>query len=226
MLPGSLVERLKRVGRETNHTLFNLIFTAFGLLAHRHSGRNDLLLLSADAGRTMHETEGMIGMFAHPLLVRAAFSSDPSFTTLLGQVRSEFTGAAAHPLPVAQLIERFAPDRNGRPPVLSQLFFDSLPDLPVTLNLQGIRAATYFPTAREKMRHDLEFYIRPVPDGLYCALWCSLEVFEPAAPDRMMQDFSVLLARIAENPDARVSALTEGIAPLSAGPVPQEVTWA
>ncbi len=211
VLPSTLVDRLKRTGGEANHTLFTSMFAAFGTLIHHYSGQDDILMLSAGAGRTMRETEGLIGMFAAPLLVRASFSTNPRFGELLEQVRASFMGALSHQLPVQQLLESFAMDGQRNSGVLSQVFFDSLPDIPMNIHLEGLDNAAYFPTDRERMRHDLELYIRPVPTGMYCALWCKRSLFGPSVPQRVMDDFTMLLERIADRPDERISALLQGI---------------
>jgi len=210
ILPSALVDRLKQAGGEANQTLFTSMFTAFGTLIHHYSAQDDIVLLSAGAGRTMRETEGLIGMFAAPLLVRANFSSDPPFSELLEQVRASFMGALSHPLPVQRLMESFGMNEQKGSGVLSQVFFDSLPDIPA-IQLKGLENAAYFPTDRERMRHDLELYIRYVPAGMYCALWCKRGLFGPSIPRRMMDDFTVLLGRIADRPDDRISALLRGI---------------
>lgn len=211
VLPAALIDRLKRSGGEANHTLFTSMFAAFGALIHHYSGQDDILMLSAGAGRTMRETESLIGMFAAPLLVRASFSADPRFRDLLGQVSESFKGALSHHLPVQSLMESYGMREERSSRGLSQVFFDSLPDIPPTINLAGVTNAAYFPTDRERMRHDLELYIRPVPTGMYCALWCSRSLFGPAVPRRMMDDFTTLLQRVSDQPDERISVLLQGI---------------
>jgi non-ribosomal peptide synthetase component F len=150
-------------------------------------------------------------MFADALVVRASFSADPRFTELLAQVRLSFMGALTHQLPVQQLMENLGENGHKGSQVLSQVFFDSLPDIPVNIQLKDLKSATYFPTDRERMRHDLELYIRPVPKGMYCALWCSRTLFDPSIARRMVDDFTMLLERIADNPDERISGLLQGI---------------
>jgi len=150
-------------------------------------------------------------MFAAPLLVRASFSSDPRFHDLLGQVRESFMGALSHHLPVQPLMESYGLRDQRSSRGLSQVFFDSLPDIPPTISLAGLAKAAYFPTDRERMRHDLELYIRHVPTGMYCALWCSRSLFGPSVPRRMMDDFATLLQRVADQPDERISVLLQGI---------------
>jgi acyl transferase domain-containing protein/acyl carrier protein len=211
VLPLALMDRLKRASGEASQTLFTLMFAAFGLLIHHYSGEDDILMLSAGAGRTMRETEGLIGMFATPLLVRARFSADPPFLALLEQVRSSFMGAASHHLPVQRLMESFGMSGQGNSRVLSQVFFDSLPEVPINLHLKGLENAAYFPTERERMRHDLELYTRPVPTGMYCAMWCNRSLFDSSIPQRMMEDFKLVLERIADKPADRIGALLQGI---------------
>jgi non-ribosomal peptide synthetase component F len=211
VLPQALIDRLKQSGRDANQTLFTLMFAAFGVLIHHYSGRDEILMLTAGSGRTMRETENLIGMFAGPLVVRASFTANPTFLDLLARIRESFLGAVAHVFPARRLMESMGIDAEGSSRSLSQVFFDSLPDVPVSLDLNGLESASYFPTERERMRHDLEFYTRPVPNGMYCALWCSRAIFDSSVPQRMMEDYKLLLERIADNPAESIGALLQGI---------------
>ena len=211
VLPAALADRLKQCGGESSHTLFTLLFTAFGMLVHHYSDRDEIFMISASAGRDMHQTENLIGMFAGPLLVRARFSPDLAFNVLVEQVHTAFLGALAHDLTVQQLLGIPGMDGPANSRNLSQVFFDSLPDVPLNLPIQGLERAEYFPTERERMRHDLEIYFRPVPQGVYCAVWCNRSLFEPSAPQKIVGDLILLLQRITDGPEARLCELLQGI---------------
>ncbi|ETX00693.1 MAG: hypothetical protein ETSY1_10315, partial [Candidatus Entotheonella factor] len=61
-LPFALCDALRAMSRQSGHTLFMTMFTAFVILLRRYSGQDDLSVGSGVANRRLRETEGLIGM--------------------------------------------------------------------------------------------------------------------------------------------------------------------
>ena len=55
-------------------------------LMHRYTGQDDVLVGTPISGRTRSETENLIGMFLNSVVLRATFTKDLNFRSLLKQV--------------------------------------------------------------------------------------------------------------------------------------------
>ncbi len=112
-LPEALAASLKGLAQQQGVTGFMLSLAALGVLLHRYChGQEDLLVMSPSAGRGRSELEGMIGLFAHPALLRLDLSGQPTFGGLLTRVRATVLEAFANAdVPFERLLEEMQPRR-------------------------------------------------------------------------------------------------------------------
>jgi non-ribosomal peptide synthetase component F len=64
------------------------LLAAFGVLLHRYSHQDDLVIGSPIANRNRREIESLIGFFVNTLAMRIDLSGNPTFEDLLRRVRS------------------------------------------------------------------------------------------------------------------------------------------
>ncbi len=132
VLDPGLVERLHRLGREHNATLFMVLLAGFKIVLSRLSGQDDVVVGIPIAGRTRSEVEGLIGYFLNNLVLRTDLSpaggkSPPSFVEVLVRVRETTLGAYAHQeVPVEKVQEEVAAQRDPATSPLFQVFFNML----------------------------------------------------------------------------------------------------
>jgi amino acid adenylation domain-containing protein len=114
---------LKALTRAHGATLFMTLLGAFQALLHRYTGQEDILVASPMIGRG-REAANLVGYFINPVVLRADFSGDPTFSSLLDQARQTALEAfehSAYPFPL--LIERLQPARDpSRPPLVQVVF--------------------------------------------------------------------------------------------------------
>ena len=60
-LPTPLAQQLKALGRQEQATLFMTLEASFAALLYRYTGQEDLLVGTPISGRTLSETENLIG---------------------------------------------------------------------------------------------------------------------------------------------------------------------
>jgi len=84
--PEHLWYGLRRLCLEEKTTLYMTLLAAFYTLLHRYTGRDDVIVGSPYANRSMFETDGLIGYLLNHLVLRTDLSGDPTFRELLRRV--------------------------------------------------------------------------------------------------------------------------------------------
>lgn len=112
-LDATTLSRLHHCCQQHNASLFMLLLSAFGLLLSRVTTQQDLIIGAPVAGRTLPETEPLLGCFINPLPLRLNMAGNPTFSTLLTQVRQVCLDAWAHQeMPFERLTELLRPERR------------------------------------------------------------------------------------------------------------------
>jgi amino acid adenylation domain-containing protein len=207
LLPLDLSNSLKTLSRNEDATLFMTLLAAFQMLLSRHSGQKDIAVGSPVAGRSMLETESLIGAFVNTLVLRGDLEGNPSFREFLGHVRETVLGAFSHQdLPFEKLVEKLNPERNVDRSPLFQVMFAlqntpgpdlALPGLSLTpLQLEGISS-----------KFDLSLDVEEQTDGLLVTFEYSTELFASGTIERMLGHFQNLLAAVVLDPQQRAGEL-------------------
>ena len=112
-LPAAVVACLRQAARREGATLYMLLLAGFAALLARYGGREDLLIGTPVANRSLQEIEGLIGFFVNTLALRVRLDGDPDLRRLLAAVRETVLGALAHQdLPFETLVEELRPGRD------------------------------------------------------------------------------------------------------------------
>jgi acyl carrier protein len=208
-LPAALLQELKALSRHEDATLYMTLLAAFSALLARTGGQTDVLVGSAVAGRSLAETEGLIGFFINMLPMRVDLSGNPRFRELLARVRDTALDAYTHQhLPFDKLVEELQPDRGrtGQAPLFQIAFGLQNAQTPETLELPGV-AVTALPPEHEVARYDLTVWARETGDGLDVLWTYSAELFEPATVANLHGRFEAVLRQVAERPGIHLDAL-------------------
>ena len=112
-LSKSLTEKLVKLARAENVTLFMVLLAVFQQLLVKLSGQNDIVIGTPVAGRKDRLTEKVIGFFVNTLVLRLDVSGDLNMKQLLMRTRDIVLQAYAHQdLPYEKLVEELNPIRN------------------------------------------------------------------------------------------------------------------
>lgn len=204
-LPQDLVAPLKSLGRKGKATLFMVLQASFMAFLHRYTCQDDILVGTPISGRMHGETEAMIGCFLNTIILRAQFSENLSFRSLLQQVRDRALGAYAHAdLPLKYLVSELAPERDpSRSPLFQVMFILHDPD--GVSEVSKVSGKHQLETGTSKF--DLTLFISETEQGLEGLIEYSTDLFEASTVRRMCESYGTLLEAIAHNPDQSVSAL-------------------
>jgi thioesterase domain-containing protein len=230
VLSPELSDRLLELSRHEGVTPFILLLAGLQAVLHRLAGIEDVLVGTPVSTRTRVDLETLIGNFANYLLLTTNFSGDPTFRELIARARTVATEAFAHQeLPLEMLAEEL--QRTGEShliPALQVLF---------VLREGVVEEVVQFPEIDLERIHvdlgaarvDLYLDLAVGRQGISGKLTYSLDMFEPATAERIVDRLRLLLARASEDPDRRVSELLTdadliqgtGAVPVSGGDLPE-----
>jgi non-ribosomal peptide synthetase component F len=73
-----------------------VLLAAYNVLLYRYSGKEDILVGTAVANRTVHETQDIMGLFMNMLVLRSKLNGEIKFLDLLQQVKDTALKGYAH----------------------------------------------------------------------------------------------------------------------------------
>ncbi len=208
ILQRGLSESLIAIGRREGATQFMTLLAAFQTLLHRYTGQTAISVGTPIAGRRQKETEVLIGFFVNTLVIRADLSADPSFRTLLKQVRELSLGAYAHQdLPFEKLVEELEPERSlAQSPLFQVMFvFENAPQ--ESLDGGDLKFENFMSEATTS-KFDLTLFMTQSGDRrLGGTIEYNTDLFERSRIKRMIEHFQTLLEGIAADPEQRASQI-------------------
>ncbi|MFJ2743702.1 amino acid adenylation domain-containing protein [Streptomyces sp. NPDC087440] len=200
-LPASVMNQVRELSRRTGTTPFMTLLAAYVALLHRYSRQEDIVVGVPVANRGQSQVEQLIGYFVNTLALRHDASGNPTFTELLGRVRTTALGAFAHQeVPFERLVEELRPERDlSRSPIFQVSFvYQNIP-VPefgtggLTLELMDVASST--------ARFDLELQVFEQGDELSGYFEYNTELFDDTTIDRMGAHLKTLLDAVLTDPD-------------------------
>ena len=204
-LPDELTESIRTLSRQENATLFTTLLAAFQTLLFRYSGQDDVVVGSPVAGRTMFETENLIGAFVNTLVLRGDLSGNPTFREVLDRVRQTVMSAFCHQdLPFERLVEELNPERRAnRSPLFQVMFsYQNMPEPELAAN------GTKFKTIRVNSvaaKFDLTLEVDENAEGISVSFEYAKDLFAAGTVDRMLGHFRNLLEAVVCDPESTIA---------------------
>lgn len=220
-LSEELTNRLKALAKAEKSTLYTLLLAAFQVLLHRYTSQEDILVGSPTSGRSKPEFSGIVGYFVNLVVLRTDLSGNPTFKTLLRQVRHTVLTALAHQdYPFPLLVERLQPNRDpSRSPIFQVSFALQKPqrvgeivelfapsEAGVKYDLGGLELEP-FEMAQQEGQFDLTLEMMEARETLFGAFRYNTDLFDSATIARMVGHFQNLLAAIVADPTQKLSDL-------------------
>ncbi|MBN1204185.1 MAG: amino acid adenylation domain-containing protein [Myxococcaceae bacterium] len=200
-----LAQRVRRLAKRENASLFIVLLAAFKVLLYRYSGQKDIVVGTPTAGRDRSELEAIVGNFVNMLVLRTRLEPGASFGDLVGRVRrGALEGYEHQELPFEKLVEALAPERDpSRHPIFQVIFaLNQRPERKVSFHAVE---TDWHPTPAETARVDLALELWDEPDGRVTgAIEYNIELFERASMERLRDHFLTLVESLVGAPEAAV----------------------
>ncbi|KPI17963.1 amino acid adenylation domain protein [Actinobacteria bacterium OV450] len=204
---------LAALARSARATPFMAVQAAFAALLTRLGAGTDLPLGCPVDGRDDEALTDLVGLFVNTLIVRADTSGDPTFTEVLGRVRTAALETYAHQeLPFESLVERLNPARSPARHPLFQVAVSAQRGEPRTPAFAGLRAeveAVRTDTAKFDLTLEVEELHDPAtgqPRGLALGLEYASDLFDGATARRLLDRLVHLIGAVVREPGVPLSA--------------------
>ncbi|MBO2450704.1 amino acid adenylation domain-containing protein [Actinomadura barringtoniae] len=201
------IEGARRLARDTGTSVFMVLHAAVAALLQQAGAGDDVALGSPIAGRADEDLAGLVGVFVNPLVLRADLSGDPTFAELLERIRATDLAAFSNAdVAFERVVERLAPERSlARGPlfqvmIVHQRLDDVRPALP------GVRAEPFLPETGG-VKFDLDLYFAEGDEEVEGFAAFATDLFDAATIEGLLARLGELLDRVANEPEARLSAL-------------------
>ncbi len=195
-MPCGLAQSLKDLGRREGATLFMVVLAGLFTLLKRYTGQDDIIIGTlSPSGRKQSAFQRCVGYFLNPVALRANLSGDPSFRSMLAQMREVTLGAISNDdVPLSMIAERLQvkPD-----PSRHSFFTVALSIAPDVAPLPPGWSMTYMDVESGGARWDLYIELSDRAEGLLGRAQYNPDLFTPAAMAETIEDFQRLLEKIA-----------------------------
>lgn len=207
-IPKAIADDLRELSQATGTTPFTIVLTALKILLFRYSGQEDILIGTPIANRQQPELENLMGCFINTLVLRSDLSGNPSFRTLLQQVRETVLEALAHQtLPFEKLVDELQIARN----------FTYAPLFQVMLVFQNAFSIEQIQLPHLQIEHDridnhtsqfdVTMHLVEAEVGLIGKLEYNTDLFDESTIERWLAHFQTLLSSIITDPDRAIATL-------------------
>jgi amino acid adenylation domain-containing protein len=189
---------LTTLAHASGATLFTVLFAAYVVMLHRHSGQDEILVGTPVRARNRPEVEDLIGPFINAVVLRAKLDPDMTFTELLQRLRDVTLDAFSHQDMPLELL-------GSRPPMVRAFFsFQDARTRPPALGGIPVTPVRMEPPSAA---NDMMLWMMETRTELFAMVNYSTELFDAATMDRFLRGFRVLLGAVARSPGTRLSDL-------------------
>ena len=209
-LPTDLYDAIKELGRREGVTPFMTLLAALDVLLMRYSGETDIVVGVGVANRRRQELESLIGFFVNTLALRTDLSGNPTFRSLLAQVRATTLDAYTNQdLPIERVFEELDLDRSLSHSPLFQmmLFFQNFPAEETRLPGLSMLPVEMDSVNSGTARTDLTLFANEGSDGLDLAFEYASDLFDRDTIAAFAGHFVSLMRAIVADPAQPIGEL-------------------
>jgi hypothetical protein len=197
-------DKLKKLNRQENSTLFQSLLAGFTALLHRYTDQQDIVVGTiSPSGRKRGEFQGLLGYFLNPVALRFNLANDPTFRDLLVQTRAVLSEAIVHDdIPIELLARELRPgaDYSHNPFVNVAISLQ-----PPTPPLDVPWTVTTMDVASGGSPWDLYVAFIDRPEGLMGRVQFNPDLFDAATIAQLLADLETLLGTLGTNATQRLS---------------------
>lgn len=207
-LPLDLSQALVALSEREGVSLFMLALSSWQLLLSRYSGQQRFNVGSPVAGRTVAETEALIGFFINTVVFSAQVEPALSFREFLYRLREQSLAAYEHQaLPFEMLVDRLQPERSLSHSPLFQVFLNVLNLPSASRDLPDLRIEDLTGEQQNySAKFDLTLYVQPQDEGIKLSMLYRSDCFTEQSIVKHLAQLETLLEQVVADLDRPLSA--------------------
>ncbi|NTX02061.1 non-ribosomal peptide synthetase, partial [Myxococcus sp. CA040A] len=206
-LSAPLVEKLRRLARSQDCTLFMVLLGGFAALVSRHSRDHDLTLGTPVSNRVDPKLDALVGFFTNTLALRVQVDVTRSGVELLRRVREASVAAFdRQAVPFDRIVEKLKPVRDLSTTPIFQLWFAFLELQLMESEHQGLKLES-LAVRTAAAEFDLSLSITLEGARLCCSFSYATDLFEREEVESLARRYERLLEGLAEDASVTVAAL-------------------
>jgi amino acid adenylation domain-containing protein len=209
-LPFALTEQISvsihAMARQEQSTIFTLLLSVMALTLGKLSGQSKVIIGSPVAGRTLQETDAMIGFLVNTMVLPVLLENQTSGIELINQVRKTVESALVdQELPFERLVEGLNIERSLAHTPVFQAMMIYQHQLAKKLDFPGITCEAQeirLPTAKT----DITLYIGPKTNDVFeGAIEYDADLFEQDTVKSWCKSFKNILEQFLEQPNRTIA---------------------
>lgn len=208
VLSAGLSEKLRRLSRSENASLFTVPLSVFGIQMSKYSGEDDLNIGMPVAFRPHTRLENIFGMFVNTVVVRLMYDHDLTLRKIIGRTSEAAMNAIAHQdLPFDNVVEIVNPERSSSANPLFQVGFAWQSNLRSSFELHNVEVESVKLGERSPI-FDITLYMWENGNVIEGELEYNSDLLREETVLQLKENYIHLLEKLVENPDVLLSGLS------------------
>jgi amino acid adenylation domain-containing protein len=202
-------EALKKIAAFKKTTLFTILISVYGLMLHRLSGQNTVVIGTAVSGRNIQESEDLIGFLINTVAIPLTINKNMETSALFEHAKHQVeVSLADQDLPFEKVIEELNLERSLSYTPLFQAMFAYQDNADIEINLPHLEITPEkisVPTAKT----DITLHFSNTKSGILMgAFEYDADLFAHTSVLQWADTLVHLLNQIAENPNKSINQLS------------------
>lgn len=200
-LPNKLAKALDKIVTEEQSSHYISLLSAFYVLLNRHTSQEDLLVCSPMGSREHKDVEQLIGYFNNIVIVRADLSGNPSYKTILSNVRRLSVEAYDNQHVALQHIAAFP---NLARTQFTRALFSYQETSSRRLPMPGA-VSKVINVRNSEADFDIAYFMERDGDSIVGIVDYNSDLFSNKQIERLIRRYTQILAIATENPDQKLN---------------------
>lgn len=195
-IPSDLYNKIKSIARQTNTTVYMVMLAAFNILLYKQTGEKDINIGTPIAGRSLEQTQDMIGMFINTVVIRSKIDETQSLAQFLKDTRQTVTNAMNHQdMPFEKLVEHMNPNRSMSHSPLFQVMFNMLTVKEETFKLYGLETKEIENETIDS-KYDFTLYVNEDVKEIHTNLTYNTSLFTEEHMLELLKQYEMILSQL------------------------------